>query len=57
MDKLIELLKEIYSEDNADNLIKVILGNIRKKSNLCKRVTIRPIMPSMQINVSGRISF
>lgn len=44
MDKLIELLKEIYSEDNADNLIKVILGNIRKKSNLCKKVTIRPIM-------------
>nr|WP_315025101.1 SAM-dependent methyltransferase [uncultured Aminipila sp.] len=44
MDKLIELLKEIYSEDNADNLIKVILGNVRKNSNLCKRVTIRPIM-------------
>lgn len=44
MDKLIELLKEIYSEDNADDLIKVILGNIRKNSNPCKKVTIRPIM-------------
>ncbi|MHC1721604.1 MAG: SAM-dependent methyltransferase [Aminipila sp.] len=44
MDKLIELLKEIYSEDNADNLIKVILGNVRKNSNPCKKVTIRPII-------------
>lgn len=44
MDKLIELLKDIYSEDNADLLIKVIFGNIRKKSNPCKKVTIRPII-------------
>lgn len=44
MDKLIDLLKDIYNEDNADFLIKVIFGNVRKKSNSCQKVTIRPII-------------
>lgn len=41
MDKLIKLLKEIFNEDN---LLKVIFGSVRKKSNPCKKVTIRPII-------------
>lgn len=44
MDKLIELFKEIYNEDNADCLIKVIFGNVRRKSNPYKKVLIRPII-------------
>ena len=44
MDKLIELFKDIYDENRTGSLIKAIAGNLRKKSNPCKKVTIRPIL-------------
>ncbi|MBN7772916.1 class I SAM-dependent methyltransferase [Clostridium aminobutyricum] len=44
MNKLTELLDEIFDDDRAELLNKMIFGNLRKKSTLYKKVTIRPIL-------------
>ncbi len=46
MDKLIELIRKILEQDQV---IKITLGNMRKKSNPCKKVTIRPILLKKQL--------
>lgn len=43
MSKLTELFDEIFDVDRAELLNKMIFGNLRKKSTLYKKVTIRPI--------------
>lgn len=43
MSKLTELFEEIFDVDRAEFLNKMIFGNLRKKSTLYKKVTIRPI--------------
>lgn len=55
MDKLIELFKEIYIEENAKKLIKLVFGNVRKKSNPYKKVTIHPV--KLQCNLMFQIEY
>jgi SAM-dependent methyltransferase len=43
MNKLTQLFDEIFDEGQAELLIKLIFGGLRKKSTPYKKVTIRPI--------------
>lgn len=57
MDKLTKFFEEICNEDNVDKLIKIIFGNVRKKSNPYKKVIIRPIKLQCKIMLQVEYHF
>lgn len=57
MDKLTELFEDIYSSGMGQSFVKAVFSNPRKKSDSCKKVTVRPVMLQGCMGFQGEYHF